>query len=159
ANDANAVMRYAWRYRDYVVRSFNADTPYDRFIVEQLAGDLLGTDADAIIATGFLMLGPKALAETDKEQSRRDIIDDQIDTTGRAFLGLTVSCARCHDHKFDPIPTADYYSIAGIFRGTEVFRDENRNATMWQEWPLPGETPLIVMAPKEARPTSLPVAL
>jgi hypothetical protein len=86
ANDANAVMRYAWRYRDYVVRSFNSDRPYDQFILEQLAGDLLPPsgnltrDAEAVIATGFLMLGPKALAETDKEQSRRDIIDDQIDT-------------------------------------------------------------------------------
>ena len=161
-------MRYAWRYRDYVARSFNADKPYDQFITEQLAGDLLpitgdpAGDVDRIIATGFLMVGPKALAETDKEQSRRDIIDDQIDTTGRVFLGLTISCARCHDHKFDPIPTVDYYSIAGIFRGTEVFRDENRNATMWQEWPLPqriGDRPLVVMAPKEARPTSLPVAV
>jgi mono/diheme cytochrome c family protein len=167
ANDANAVMRYAWRYRDYVVRSFNADEPYDRFVIEQLAGDLLPPggdprrDADAVIATGFLMLGPKALAETDKEQSRRDVIDDQLDTTGRAFLGLTLGCARCHDHKFDPIPAVDYYSLAGIFRGTEVFLDENRNATMWQEWPLqlPGQPPLVVMAPKESRPTDLRVAL
>jgi hypothetical protein len=166
ANDANAVMRYAWRYRDYVVRSFNTDKPYDRFVIEQLAGDLLPAsgnhDAEAVIATGYLMIGPKALAETDKEQSRRDIIDDQIDTSGRAFLGLTLGCARCHDHKFDPIPAVDYYSLAGIFRGTEVFLDENRNATMWQEWPLlqvPGEPPVMVMAPREARPTSLPVAL
>ena len=168
ANDANAVMRYAWRYRDYVVRSFNSDKPYDQFLIEQLAGDLLPSrgdvrrDADAVIATGFLMLGPKALAETDKEQSRRDIIDDQIDTTGRAFLGLTLGCARCHDHKFDPIPAVDYYSLAGIFRGTEVFLDENRNATMWQERALPqspGAPPLLVMAPKESRPTNLRVAL
>jgi cytochrome c553 len=168
ANDANAVMRYAWRYRDYVVRSFNTDKPYDQFIIDQLAGDLLppsgnlSRDAEAIIATGFLMVGPKALAETDKEQSRRDIIDDQIDTTGRALLGMTLGCARCHDHKFDPIPAVDYYSLAGIFRGTEVFLDENRNATMWQEWPLfqlPGEAPVMVMAPKESRPTNLRVAL
>jgi cytochrome c553 len=168
ANDANAVMRYAWRYRDYVVQSFNSDKPYDQFVVEQLAGDLLPPtgnltrDAEAVIATGFLMIGPKALAETDKEQSRRDIIDDQLDTTGRAFLGLTLGCARCHDHKFDPIPAVDYYSLAGIFRSTEVFLDENRNATMWQEWPLlklPGEQPVMVMAPKESRPTNLHVAL
>jgi hypothetical protein len=168
ANDANAVMRYAWRYRDYVVRSFNSDKPYDQFVVEQLAGDLLPhtgnltRDAEAVIATGFLMIGPKALAETDKEQSRRDIIDDQLDTAGRAFLGLTLGCARCHDHKFDPIPAVDYYSLAGIFRGTEVFLDENRNATMWQEWPLlqlPGDPPVMVMAPKEYRPTNLRVAL
>jgi hypothetical protein len=168
ANDANAVMRYAWRYRDYVVHSFNSDKPYDQFVVEQLAGDLLPPtgnltrDAEAVIATGFLMIGPKALAETDKEQSRRDIIDDQLDTNGRAFLGLTLGCARCHDHKFDPIPAVDYYSLAGIFRSIEVFSDENRNATMWQEWPLlqlPGEQPIMVMAPRESKPISLHVAL
>src|SRR5262249_55291253 len=95
ANDANAVMRYAWRYRDYVVKAFTQDKPYDQFIVEQLAGDLLPPTADArqraerVIATGFLMLGPKALAETDKEQVLLDIADEQIDVTGRALLGLT----------------------------------------------------------------------
>ena len=168
ANDANAVLRYAWRYRDYVVRAINTDKPYDQFLIDQLAGDLLppsgnlNRDAEAIIATGFLMIGPKALAETDKEQSRRDIIDDQLDTTGRAMLGMTLGCARCHDHKFDPIPAVDYYSLAGIFRGTEVFLNESRNASMWQEWPLfqlPGEQPIMVMAPKESRPTNLRVAL
>ena len=108
------------------------------------------------------MVGPKALAETDKEQSRLDIVDDQIDVTGRALLGLTLACARCHDHKFDPIRTADYYALAGIFRSTELFLDESRNATMWQEWPLlagPGEQPLVVMAPKEAQPRNLRVHL
>jgi cytochrome c553 len=164
ANDANAVMRYAYRYRDYVVQAFNADKPYDQFIMEQLAGDLLpgAGDAERIIATGFLMIGPKALAEADIEGSRMDIVDDQIDTTGRAFLGLTLACARCHDHKFDPIPATDYYSLAGIFRGTEVFRDEKKGAVMWQEWPLPqhaGEKPTVVMAPKEGAPTTLHVAL
>jgi hypothetical protein len=163
ANDSNAVMRYAWRYRDYVVRAFNADKPYDEFVIEQLAGDLLPVPTrDSITATGFLMVGPKALAEPDKEQSRLDIVDDQIDVTGRALLGLTLGCARCHDHKFDPVPTADYYSLAGIFRSTEVFRDENRNATMWQEWPVPGPpapSPIIVMAPKEGTPTNLRVHL
>jgi mono/diheme cytochrome c family protein len=168
ANDANAVMRYAWRYRDYVIRAFNRDLPYDQFLVEQLAGDLLPaagdplTTADRVIATGFLMVGPKALAETDKEQARLDVIDDQIDVIGRAFLGLTVACARCHDHKFDPIRTADYYALAGIFRSTEVFRDEVRNASMWQEWSLPtsaGGPPLIVMAPRETRPVNLRVHL
>jgi mono/diheme cytochrome c family protein len=164
ANDANAVMRYAYRYRDYTVNAFNKDKPYDQFLIEQLAGDLLPAPADAnlaaeqIIATGFLMIGPKALAETDKEQSRLDVIDDQIDVVGRAFLGLTVGCARCHDHKFDPIPTIDYYSLAGIFRSTEVFRDEVRNASMWQEWPLPsapGKPAVQVMAPKEGTPANL----
>jgi mono/diheme cytochrome c family protein len=170
ANDANAVMRFAFRYRDYVIGAFNKDKPYDRFIVEQLAGDLLEVKtvaekaevAERVIATGFLMVGPKALAETDKEQSRLDIVDDQIDVTGRAFLGLTLACARCHDHKFDPIPTRDYYALAGIFRSTEVFQDENRNATMWQEWPLfaqPDGKPFLVMAPKEGKAAELRVHL
>jgi len=168
ANDANAVMRYACRYRDYVVDAFNQDKPYDQFVIEQIAGDLLpatgnlSRDAAQVIATGFLMIGAKALAETDKEQSRLDVIDDQIDVTGRTFLGLTLGCARCHDHKFDPIPAVDYYSLAGIFRGTEVFRDEVRNATMFQEWPLlqlPGEPPVMVMAPKEGAPVNLRVHL
>jgi hypothetical protein len=165
ANDANAVMRYAYRYRDYVVQSFNADQPYDQFIIEQLAGDLLPTEDIArrtrrVIATGFLMLGPKALAETDKEQARLDIVDEQIDVTSRAFLGLTISCARCHNHKFDPIRTSDYYALAGIFRSTEPFRDEVPTATMWQEWPLPqgpDQPSLIVMAPREGRPIDLRV--
>jgi cytochrome c553 len=168
ANDANAVLRYAWRYRDYVAGAFNQDTPYDQFLIEQLAGDLLPPASDPhltaerVIATGFLMVGPKALAEPDLEQSRMDVVDDQIDTTGRAFLGLTLGCARCHDHKFDPIPTADYYALAGIFRGIEVFRDEVRNAVMWQEWPLafrPGERPIVVLAPKEGKPRDLRVHL
>jgi mono/diheme cytochrome c family protein len=165
ANDANAVMRYAFRYRDYVVAAFNADLPYDQFVVEQLAGDLLPATDDAgltarrVIATGLLMLGPKALAETDKEQTRMDVVDEQIDVTGRAFLGLTLGCARCHDHKFDPIPTADYYALAGIFRSTEVFRDDVRNASMWQEWllELKGRPPLVVMAPKEGKPVNLAI--
>ncbi|HLW66168.1 MAG TPA: DUF1553 domain-containing protein, partial [Gemmataceae bacterium] len=112
---------------------------------------------DRVIATGLLMIGPKALAETDKEQSRLDVIDDQLDVVGRAFLGLTIGCARCHDHKFDPITTGDYYALAGIFRSTEVFRDENRNASMWQEWPLPmaHHAPLMVMAPREGKTTDL----
>ena len=171
ANDANAVMRFAWRYRNYVIDAFNRDLPYDQFLVEQLAGDLLPPAADSaerarqIIATGYLMIGPKALAETDKEQSRIDIVDDQIDVTGRAFLGLTVACARCHDHKFDAIRTTDYYGLAGIFRSTEPFMDEARNASMWWEFPLPdapgasADKPFLVMAPKEAMPRDLRVHL
>ncbi|HUY35804.1 MAG TPA: PSD1 and planctomycete cytochrome C domain-containing protein [Pirellulales bacterium] len=168
ANDANAVMRYAFRYRDYVVDAFNRDLPYDQFIIEQLAGDLLPGTTDIneavrrVIATGYLLLGPKALSETDKEQSRLDIVDDQIDVTGRAFLGLTLACARCHDHKFDPLPTIDYYALAGIFRGTEPFMDEVRTATMWWEFPLfqaPGDEPFMVMAPKEGKPVDLRVHL
>ena len=168
ANDANAVMRYAWRYRNYVIEAFNGDLPYDQFLIEQLAGDLLPatdsveTNARRTIATGFLMIGPKALAETDKEQSRLDIVDDQIDVTGRAMLGLTIACARCHDHKFDAIRTVDYYALAGIFRSTEPFQDEARNATMWWEFPVPqgaGQEPIVVMAPKETLPRNLRVHL
>ena len=168
ANDANAVMRFAWRYRNYVIDAFNRDLPYDQFIVEQLAGDLLPTTDDLnarirrMTATGYLMIGPKALAETDKEQSRLDIVDDQIDVTGRAFLGLTIACARCHDHKFDAIRAVDYYALAGIFRSTEPFKDEARNSSMWWEFPLfeaPGEKPFMVMAPKETTPRNLRVHL
>src|SRR5262249_25562140 len=166
ANDANAVMRYAWRYRDYVVNALNADRPYDRFVVEQLAGDLLppvspgdAGRAEQIIATGFLMVGPKALAETDKEQTRLDIVDEQLDVTGRAFLGRTGAGPRCTDQSFAPTPPPDYYSLAGIFRSPEPLKDEVRNAPLWQEWPLPGtgKTPLIVMAPKEGKPIDLRV--
>ena len=168
ANDANAVMRFAWRYRNYVIDAFNRDLPYDQFLIEQLAGDLLPptdsieTNTRRIIATGYLMVGPKALAETDKEQSRLDIVDDQIDVTGRAMLGLTIACARCHDHKFDAIRTTDYYALAGIFRSTEPFQNEVRNATMWWEFPVPqaeGQAPITVMAPKESVPRNLRIHL
>jgi hypothetical protein len=122
--EINLPYRYAWRYRNYVIDALNADKPYDRFIVEQLAGDMLPARNSAehdklLIATGFLSLGPRSIAQND-EQFRYDVIDDQIDVTGRAFLGLTIACARCHDHKYDPIPTADYYALAGVFRSTEM---------------------------------------
>ncbi len=168
ANDANAVMPFAWRYRNYVIDAFNRDLPYDQFLIEQLAGDLLPptdsveTNTRRIIATGYLMIGPKALAETDKEQSRLDIVDDQIDVTGRAMLGLTIACARCHDHKFDAIRTTDYYALAGIFRSTEPFQNEARNASMWWEFPVPqgpGKEPITVMAPKETTPRNLRIHL
>ena len=124
--EVNVPYRYAWRYRDYVIDAFNADKPYDKFIVEQLAGDLLPTRNAAerdqwTIATGFLAIGPKGLNENNPEQYAMDMVDDQIDVTGRALLGLTVACARCHDHKFDPIPTTDYYAMAGIFLSTKTF--------------------------------------
>jgi hypothetical protein len=124
--ERNVPYRYAWRYRDFVFDSFNADKPYDRFIVEQLAGDLLQTTDPAernrlAIATGFLAIGPKSLNVNNPEQFKVDEIDDQIDVTGRAFLGMTIACARCHDHKFDPIPQTDYYAIAGIFHSTDTF--------------------------------------
>jgi hypothetical protein len=123
--ERNVPFRYAWRYRDYVIDSLNADKPYDRFIIEQLAGDLLPARGpkeknEHLIATGFLALGPKAVNVRNPEQFAMDVIDDQIDVTGRALLGMTIACARCHDHKFDPIPTTDYYAMAGIFRSTEM---------------------------------------
>src|SRR6185437_2457640 len=124
--ERNIPYRYAWRYRNYVIDSFNADKPYDRFIIEQLAGDLLQTRNPAehdthLVATGFLALGTKGVNTKNPDQFHYDVVDDQIDVTGRAFLGMTVACARCHDHKYDPIPTTDYYAMAGIFRSTETF--------------------------------------
>ncbi|HWB98334.1 MAG TPA: DUF1549 domain-containing protein [Bryobacteraceae bacterium] len=115
---------YAWRYRDYVINAFNRDLPYDQFLREQLAGDLLPAKSgevnrEGVVATGFLAIGLKLLAEQDKPKMVYDMIDEQIDTTTRALMGLTVACARCHDHKFDPIPTRDYYSLAGFFASTK----------------------------------------
>ena len=123
--DDNVVHGDAWRYRDYVIRSFNRDKPYDRFVREQLAGDLLTEWGDAgraegLIATGFLMLGPKMVGEDDPVKQKLDFADEQLATTSRAFLALTVDCARCHDHKFDPISSADYYSMLGIFTSTKT---------------------------------------
>lgn len=119
--ERNFVYPTAWRYRDYVIEAFNNDTPFNRFIQEQLAGDLLLEAGDnEAVATGFLAIGPKLLNEGNREAFVMDLVDDQIDVTTRAFMGLTVSCARCHDHKFDPIPTAEYYSMAGIFRSTST---------------------------------------
>jgi cytochrome c553 len=107
---------FAYTYRDYVIRSLNEDKPYNQFVTEQLAADLLpaaqGPDKRSLAALGFLTLGRRFLNDTN------DIIDDRIDVVSRSLMGLTVSCARCHDHKFDPIPTADYYSLYGIFAGT-----------------------------------------
>jgi hypothetical protein len=127
--DENKVMAHAWRYRDYVIAAFNQDKPFDQFIREQLAGDLLPPSTDERLnierrtATGFLVLGPKMLAEQDKPKLIMDVIDEQIDVVSRAFLGLTVSCSRCHDHKFDPIPARDYYALAGIFKSTKTMGD------------------------------------
>jgi hypothetical protein len=118
---------YAWRYRDYVIGAFNRDLPYNQFVMEQVAGDLMPdpngkeVNTEGIIATGFLSIGPRLIAEQDKPKMLYDFIDEQIDTTTRGILGLTVACARCHDHKFDPIATADYYSLAAIFANTKSF--------------------------------------
>ena len=121
--DQNNIYQHAWRYRDYIIDSFNADKPFDQFVREQIAGDLLPIADDQewannVIATGFLTVGVKLVGEEDQQKFFADLIDEQIDTTTRAFLATTVACARCHDHKFDPIPQEDYYALAGIFRST-----------------------------------------
>ena len=120
---ADYTLDEAWKYRDYLIDSFNQDKPYDVFVREQIAGDLLTPPVP--IATGFLLIGPKELAEYDKEKLRMDVVDEQLNTIGQAFLGLTFGCARCHDHKFDPIPTADYYALAGILRSTRTIPPGN----------------------------------
>jgi len=137
--DENIAHGNAWRYRNYVIDSLNADKPFNQFLREQLAGDLLTDDhPDAsalnqrLIATGFLSLGPKVLAEGDERKLHLDIIDEQLDTIGRSMLGLTIGCARCHDHKFDPISQADYYSLAGIFLSTKTMESLKRIAK-WHE--------------------------
>ena len=121
----NIPYPHAWRYRDYVIDAVNADVPYDRFVREQLAGDLLTADTDAErdrlrTATGFLALGVKDVNQRFKVRFEMDNVDEQIDAVTRSTIGLTVSCARCHDHKFDPIPTTDYYALAGIFTSTDA---------------------------------------
>jgi hypothetical protein len=139
--------RHAWRYRDYVIDAFNRDVPYNRFLVEQLAGDQL-EDTDLaqrrrnLIATGFLALGPWPLVNADKEQLRMDVVDMQVDLVGRTMLGVTTGCARCHDHKFDPITLRDYYGMAGIFASTRTLYGRlglsvfsNVNTTALPEFP------------------------
>jgi len=121
----NFAYPHAWRYRDYVIAAFNADKPFDQFLREQLAGDLLSARDDAqksefLTATGFLAIGPKTHNERNPRQFQMDLADEQIDATFQAFQALTVACARCHDHKFDPIPQKDYYALSGIFRSTET---------------------------------------
>ncbi len=119
----------AWRYRDWVVESFNRDLPYDQFLTHQIAGDLLPSPdgkqpyADGLVATGFLVNGSWDRGDADKEKMLSDMIDDQIDTIGKAFMGLTIGCSRCHDHKFDPISNRDYYALAGIFYSTRIMKE------------------------------------
>ncbi|XZE53211.1 PSD1 and planctomycete cytochrome C domain-containing protein [Planctomycetaceae bacterium SH139] len=133
--DENLAFGNAWRYRDYVIEAFNQDKPFDQFVVEQIAGDLLPrANQETKTATGFLALGAKVLAEPDREKLAMDAIDEQIDTVGKAFLGMTLGCARCHDHKFDPIKHRDYYSLAAIFKSTRAFADTNTGAIKhWYE--------------------------
>ena len=142
--DENIAFGTAWRYRDYVVKSFNDDKPFDVFLKEQLAGDLMKspdivTRHERVTATAFLNLGAKVLAEPDKEKLVMDIVDEQIDTLGKAFLGLTLGCARCHAHKFDPISQEDYYALAAVFKSTQTLtRERNGAISYWNESPLAG---------------------
>ena len=134
------ILPEAWRYRDYVIENFNADRPYDEFLKEQVAGDLLPASDLAerqrqSIATTFLTLGNTNLEEQDKVQLRMDVVDEQLDAITKGFLAQTVTCARCHDHKFDPIPTRDYYALAGILRNAQTL--EHANVSKWLELPLP----------------------
>ncbi|MGB7347579.1 MAG: PSD1 and planctomycete cytochrome C domain-containing protein [Pirellulaceae bacterium] len=124
--EVNMTYPHAWRYRDYVIDSFNDDKPFNRFVQEQIAGDLLPVEDDEqwqenLIATGFLAMGTKNVNENNGRQFQADLIDEQIDTTTRVFLGASVACARCHDHKFDAIPQSDYYALAGIFQSTRTY--------------------------------------
>ena len=131
--------RGAWRYRDYVIRALNEDKPFDRFVVEQIAGDLLPYSDDAqhaeqIVATQFITLGPMNLVNQYKAQLRMDIVDNQVDKVGRVFLGLTVGCARCHDHKFDPLAQEDYYSLAGILQNVQVLDGFRGTSGVFSDW-------------------------
>ncbi|MFN7627382.1 MAG: DUF1549 domain-containing protein [Pirellula sp.] len=127
--DENIAYGNAWRYRDYVIDSFNADKPFNRFLEEQIAGDLLSdSNRETVTGTGFLVLGAKVLAEPDRDKLVMDTIDEQLDAIGKCFMGMTLGCVRCHDHKFDPIKQRDYYALAAIFKGTKTFGDSNFGA-------------------------------
>ena len=141
-NDEDHRYPFAWKYRDYVIESFNNDLPYDQFAREQIAGDSLPSkDAGevnrrGIIATGFLALGPKAVAQQDKQKMLYDVYDEQVDVTSKAFLGLTLACARCHNHKFDALLTKDYYSMVNIFASTRSFSNPDSHVSGVLEKPL-----------------------
>ena len=127
--DEDLSLPYSYLYRDYVIETFNLDIPFNQFVSEQIAGDMMPAEKPGemnkrgIVATGFLALGPRPLAQQDKMRVTYDTIDEQIDTFSKAFLGLTLSCARCHDHKFDPITQKDYYALASIFASTRSYED------------------------------------
>ena len=144
--DENLAYVNAFRFRDYVIDSFNDDKPYDRFVQEQLAGDLLPpgpneTESqlyERLTGTGFLSLGTKMLACDDGRKMEMDIVDEQLDTTSRAIMGITMGCARCHDHKFDPFDSEDYYALAGIFKSTRTM-ENFKVVAEWHEHTLATE--------------------
>jgi hypothetical protein len=131
----------AWRYRDYVIRAFNEDLPYDRFVREHIAGDLLpdsrrsagGMHHESILGTGFFGLHEERNAADDLAEVQAENVDNQIDVLSKTFLGLTVACARCHDHKFDPIPTSDYYALAGVLHSTRQYEGDLSTPALRQE--------------------------
>lgn len=144
----------AWRYRDYVIDAFNQDLPFDQFLKEQIAGDLMLSEnrldrRRKLVATGFLMLGPTNYEMQDKDILEMDVVDEQLDTMGKAMLGMTIGCARCHDHKFDPIPTRDYYALAGIFKSTHSMIHSNVSTWNTVDLPLPAEEESALLAGKE----------
>ncbi len=129
--ERDAEKPFVWRYRDYVIDSLNHDKPYDRFVMEQLAGDELpDRSLETTIATGFLRLGHWDDEPADPPTDRYDQLDDIVSTTGQAFLGLTIGCARCHDHKFEPLATRDYYSLVAIFNPLERPRKDRTEQTV-----------------------------
>lgn len=116
AYERDAMKPSVWRYRDYVIRAFNTDKPYNRFVKEQIAGDELDdASIETIVATGFHRLGPWDDEPADPATDRLDQLDDMVSTTSQVFLGLTVACARCHDHKFEPLTMHDYYKLVAVF--------------------------------------------
>lgn len=141
-NDEDHRYPYAYKYRDYVVDAFNNDLPYNQFVKEQIAGDLLPApngeplNRRGVIATGFLALGAKAIAQQDKKKMLYDVWDEQLDVMSKAFLGVTLSCARCHDHKFDPLTQKDYYGLIGMFASTKSFRDAETHVSKLLFTPL-----------------------
>ena len=124
ATSATIAKPNVWRYRDYVIRSLNEDKPYDQFVREQLAGDELSPPTpDSLIATGYYRLGIWDDEPADRDLARYDELDDIVATTGQVFLGLTVDCARCHDHKIDPIPQKDYYKLLSFFQNINPYHN------------------------------------
>lgn len=152
-------FRDAWRFRDYVIDAINADRPLDQMVREHIAGDLLAEEAGddvgerqrRLVATSFLALGPTNYEEQDKQQLRWDIIDEQLDSLGKAFLGLSLSCARCHDHKFDPVTARDYYALAGMFASVRTLRNLTDNVARWVDADLPPDAEVAALLEEKDR--------
>ena len=168
--ESNFSYPHAWRYRDYVIAAFNEDKPYTEFLREQIAGDLLPARseperAEHQIATGYLAIGAKSQNEQNPRQFALDVADEQIDAISEGMLGITISCARCHDHKFDPIPQRDYYSLAGIFLSTETrygtaAAQQNRHPAPLIELPASSGLPTIskILYPQDRQRMEMEVA-